>query len=126
MHRQVNAIAGRLSLRAPQRHSLEILDRITELATLKKGDDPAVALEAIKAAWPSVDDFERQFPSVVGQFKLTHYPERVERDAGLAAPQRSCVAASRRSKISRRLMTNTSAERVRRAATSRSVSTVQT
>ena len=28
MHRLVNAIAGRLSLRPPQRHSLEILDRI--------------------------------------------------------------------------------------------------
>jgi type III restriction enzyme len=64
MHRQVNAIAGRLSLRAPQRHSLEILDRITQLATLKKGDDPAVALEAIKAQWPTVTDFEREFPSV--------------------------------------------------------------
>ena len=64
MHRQVNAIAGRLSLRAPQRHSLEILDRITELATLKKGDDPGVALEAIKAEWPTVSDFEREFPSV--------------------------------------------------------------
>jgi type III restriction enzyme len=64
MHRQVNAIAGRLSLRAPQRHSLEILDRITELATLKKGDDPAVALEAIKAEFPTVTDFEREFPSI--------------------------------------------------------------
>ncbi|ODS54096.1 MAG: type III restriction endonuclease subunit R [Acidobacteria bacterium SCN 69-37] len=64
MHRQVNAIAGRLSLRAPQRHSLEILDRIIELATLKKGDDPAVALEAIKAEFPTVTDFEREFPSI--------------------------------------------------------------
>jgi type III restriction enzyme len=64
MHRQVNAIAGRLSLRGPQRRSLEILDRITELASLKNGDDPAVALEAIKAEWPTVTDFEREFPSV--------------------------------------------------------------
>jgi type III restriction enzyme len=31
MNRHVNAIAGRLSLRPPQRHSLEILDRITEI-----------------------------------------------------------------------------------------------
>ena len=31
MHRQVNAIAGRLSLRPPQRRSLEILDRVTEI-----------------------------------------------------------------------------------------------
>jgi adenine-specific DNA-methyltransferase len=30
MNRHVNAIAGRLSLRAPQRRSLEMLDRITE------------------------------------------------------------------------------------------------
>jgi hypothetical protein len=30
MNRHVNAITGRLSLRPPQRHSLEILDRITE------------------------------------------------------------------------------------------------
>ena len=28
MNRQVNAISGRLSLRPPQRHSLEILDRV--------------------------------------------------------------------------------------------------
>jgi len=32
VNRHVNAIAGRLSLRPPQRHSLEILDRITEIA----------------------------------------------------------------------------------------------
>lgn len=31
MNRHVNAIASRLSLRAPQRQSLEILDRVTEL-----------------------------------------------------------------------------------------------
>ena len=39
MNRHVNAIAGRLSLRPPQRRSLEILDRITELAPPKKGVD---------------------------------------------------------------------------------------
>ena len=32
MNRHVNAITGRLSLRQPQRRSLEILDRITEIA----------------------------------------------------------------------------------------------
>lgn len=31
MNRHVNAIAGRLSLRTPQRLSLEILDRVTEI-----------------------------------------------------------------------------------------------
>jgi len=36
MNRHVNAIAGRLSLRPPQRRSLEILDRITEVAPPKQ------------------------------------------------------------------------------------------
>ena len=31
MNRHVNAVAGRMSLRPPQRDSLEILDRITEM-----------------------------------------------------------------------------------------------
>jgi type III restriction enzyme len=31
MSRHVSAIAGRLTLRSPQRDSLEILDRITEM-----------------------------------------------------------------------------------------------
>jgi type III restriction enzyme len=39
MNRNVNAISGRLSLRKPQRDSLEILHRITELAPPKKGTD---------------------------------------------------------------------------------------
>ena len=47
MNRHVNAIAGRLSLRAPQRRSLEILDRITEIAPPGKGADIATALAAI-------------------------------------------------------------------------------
>jgi type III restriction enzyme len=45
--RHVNAIAGRLSLRAPQRKSLEILDRVTEIAPLSTGADLAAALEII-------------------------------------------------------------------------------
>jgi len=44
MNRHVNAIAGRLSLRPPQRRSLEILDRITEIVPPKKGNDVAAAL----------------------------------------------------------------------------------
>lgn len=59
MNRQVNAIAGRLSLRPPQRQSLEILDRITEIVPPKKGADPNVALAAIKSEFPTVTDFER-------------------------------------------------------------------
>ena len=62
--RHVNAIAGRLSLRAPQRRSLEILDRITEIAPPGKGADVAAALEAIRSEFPTVTDFEREFPSL--------------------------------------------------------------
>ena len=64
MNRHVNAIAGRLSLRPPQRQSLEILDRITEISPPKKGADREAALAAIRSEFPSVEDFERDFPSV--------------------------------------------------------------
>ena len=64
MNHHVNAIAGRLSLRPPQRHSLEILDRITEIVPPKKGADVAAALAAIRSEYPTVTDFEREFPSL--------------------------------------------------------------
>jgi len=64
MNRHVNAIAGRLSLRPPQRRSLEILDRITEIAPPDKDADLAAVLETIKREFPSVTDFEREFPSL--------------------------------------------------------------
>ncbi len=64
MNRHVNAIAGRLSLRSPQRRSLEILDRITEIAPPGKGTDLQAALEAIHSEFPSVTDFERDFASL--------------------------------------------------------------
>jgi type III restriction enzyme len=64
MNRHVNAIAGRLSLRAPQRRSLEILDRITEIAPPGKDVDLASVLEIIRSEFPSVTDFERDFPSL--------------------------------------------------------------
>ena len=64
MNRHVNAIAGRLSLRAPQRDSLVILDRLTEILPPKKGSDIAAALEIIRSEYPTVTDFEREFPSL--------------------------------------------------------------
>ncbi len=64
MNRHVNAIAGRLSLRLPQRRSLEILDRLTEIVPPQKGADVQAALDAIRAEFPTVTDFEREFPSV--------------------------------------------------------------
>src|ERR1035438_962199 len=60
---KVNAIAGRLSLRPPQRRSLEILDRITEIIPPHKGADVAAALEILRGEFPTVTDFEREFPS---------------------------------------------------------------
>ena len=63
-HRHVNAICGRLSLRDPQRRSLEILDRITEIAPPGKGMEVAAMLETIRGEFPSVTDFEREFPSL--------------------------------------------------------------
>jgi type III restriction enzyme len=61
---QLWAISNRLSLRPPQRESLEILDQICELLPLAKDTDTAQALEAIRSAFPSVADFERDFPSL--------------------------------------------------------------
>jgi type III restriction enzyme len=64
MNRHVNAISGRLSLRPPQRRSLEILDRITEIVPPHKEADLAAALEIIRSEYPTVTDFEREFPSL--------------------------------------------------------------
>lgn len=64
MDRHVNSIAGRLSLRPPQRESLVILDRITEIVPPGKNTDVQLALEAIRSEYPGVSDFEREFASV--------------------------------------------------------------
>lgn len=64
MNRHVNAIAGRLSLRPPQRHSLELLDRVAEIVPPKKDVDLDAVLETIRSEFPAVTDFEREFPSL--------------------------------------------------------------
>lgn len=64
MNRHVNAICGRLSLRPPQRTSLEILHRITEIAPPGKGADTAALLAAIQSEFATVTDFEREFASL--------------------------------------------------------------
>ncbi|MCA9473965.1 MAG: DEAD/DEAH box helicase family protein [Nitrospira sp.] len=61
---QVNTISNRLSLRPPQRDSLEILARLCEIVSLEKGGDTARALETIKSEFSTVEDFERDFPSL--------------------------------------------------------------
>lgn len=64
MNPHVNAIAGRLSLRLPQRDSLEILVHVCDLITLDKQADSAEALDRIKREFSTVTDFERDFPSL--------------------------------------------------------------
>ncbi|NCB47912.1 type III restriction endonuclease subunit R, partial [bacterium] len=63
-NRIVNSISGRLSLREPQRNSLEILARIAEIAPLNKSEDTERILSIIKSEYPYVTDFERDFPSL--------------------------------------------------------------
>jgi|GEM_PF-3292731 len=64
MNPHVNAIANRLSLRPPQRDSLEIIARVCQIIELSKDADPTVALAAIKSEFKTVEDFEREFPSL--------------------------------------------------------------
>ncbi len=56
-------ISARLSLRDPQRESLNILVKILENIELSKNADLVSKLEIIKSLYPSVQDFERSFPS---------------------------------------------------------------
>lgn len=64
MNQHVHSIAHRLSLRKPQRESLEILARVCELIDLDKNADLTQQLAAIKSEFPTVQDFERDFPSL--------------------------------------------------------------
>lgn len=64
MSAHVNSIANRLSLRSPQRDSLEILHRVCEIAPLGKNIDLAQSLKTISSEFPTVTDFERDFPSL--------------------------------------------------------------
>ncbi|MBA3912391.1 MAG: DEAD/DEAH box helicase family protein [Acidobacteriales bacterium] len=63
-NREVRTIIQRLSLRAPQANSLQILADVLEIVELKKGADPFGALTAIRSTYPQVSDFEREFPSL--------------------------------------------------------------
>jgi type III restriction enzyme len=67
MHRQVNAITGRLSLRAPQRESLELLDQLMSVFPPPKEAKDANAVDllaVLRQEFPTLTDFERGFPSV--------------------------------------------------------------
>lgn len=60
----VNMISNRLSLRKPQRDSLEILHRICEIATLEKGADLSAILKVVQSEFPHVKSFDRDFFSL--------------------------------------------------------------
>ena len=62
--RTVRTVSHRLSLRKPQSDSLEILADVLARVELSKGSDAAAALDAIRDIYPSVDAFEREFPSL--------------------------------------------------------------
>jgi type III restriction enzyme len=60
----VNNIANRLSLRPPQKRSLEILNQICELLPINEQSDIDTSLTRINTEFPSVTSFEREFPSL--------------------------------------------------------------
>lgn len=62
----LNHIANRLSLRMPQRESLESLQRAIAATPelLRPKRDVAALLETLKNEFPSLSDFERDFPSL--------------------------------------------------------------
>jgi type III restriction enzyme len=62
----LQTISGRLSLRAPQRESLEALQKAIAEAPdlLHPKRDVAAVLDILKSAFPKLADFEREFPSL--------------------------------------------------------------
>lgn len=65
MNFHTTTISNRLSLRAPQRESLEILDHVCQVLKLEKDCDIAEALKALQAeGLKTLKDFERKFPSL--------------------------------------------------------------
>lgn len=64
--RTQNYINGRLSLRAPQAESLAKLKQALDAAPgmAQKDRDVAAVLNTLKAEFPTLEDFEREFPSL--------------------------------------------------------------
>ena len=57
-------ISGVMSLRKPQKRSLEILDEICQSIQLRKNGNLRASLGAIHALYPTCTDFEREFISL--------------------------------------------------------------
>lgn len=64
MSRHVSNVSHRLSLRTPQRESLQILHRVMDVAHPHKHSDLGAVLDAIRSEFPAVEDFEHAFPSL--------------------------------------------------------------
>ncbi len=64
MNRIFQMISNRLSLRPPQKHSLEILSILSEKLKLKNSVDLSDELNIVKNLYPACSDFERDFPSL--------------------------------------------------------------
>lgn len=66
MNRILNAISGRLSLRKPQEDSLRALAKMIAAApdVLMQKRDVGALLKTISAEFPTLSNFEREFPSV--------------------------------------------------------------
>ena len=69
LDREGRAIAQRLSLRPPQADSLAILGDVAarvadRLGRFRKDTDTAAVLDVVREAYPHVEDFERDFPSL--------------------------------------------------------------
>jgi len=66
MNRVLQQVSGRLSLRPPQAESLLKLARAIDAAPdmLKHERDLSAVLAALNAEFPTLTDFEREFPSL--------------------------------------------------------------
>jgi len=62
--RTVNFLSNQLSLRTPQRDSLQILSDVLSQLELSKDADLQHWLQTIQQQYPTVKAFEREFPSL--------------------------------------------------------------
>jgi type III restriction enzyme len=58
----INAISNRLSLRTPQRESLEILAKLVKTLDLSKDADLVQNVKEVASLYPTFKEFERDFP----------------------------------------------------------------
>ncbi|MBP9700144.1 DEAD/DEAH box helicase family protein [Candidatus Woesebacteria bacterium] len=64
MNRTAQTITNRLSLRPPQKASLEILSKLADELDLQNGVDLTDALKKVHELYPTCSNFERDFPSL--------------------------------------------------------------